>query len=278
MLSYRHAFHAGNHADVLKHLVQVLVLQYMVQKEGKPLRYIDTHAGAGIHDLGSSFAAKNCEFDNGIARLWDRDDLPPDVASYVDLVRSFSATPELRHYPGSPAIAGSILQNSHRLQLYELHPDDARRLERWTARDRRVNVQQADGFGALKAILPPAEKRALVMIDPPYEVKADYDTAVAALKLACKKFATGVYALWYPLLNRDAVTTLTKKLEAMPVKSLLVELPVMEATGEGMYGSAMFVINPPWMLRQQLESSLPYLHSVLASPQAQPWRLRAGDE
>jgi 23S rRNA (adenine2030-N6)-methyltransferase len=278
MLSYRHAFHAGNHADVLKHLVQVLLLQYLVQKEGKPLRYIDTHAGAGLYDLRTSFASKNREFDSGIARLWRREDLPAALREYVDVVRRFNTTGELLHYPGSPAIAAHILHADHRLQLFELHPDDAGRLQRWAAHDRRINVRQEDGFAALKAILPPLEKRALVMIDPPYEVKTDYARVITTLQLACKKFATGVYALWYPLLDREEVRVLVRTLEAMPVKSLLVELPSLPAAREGMYGSGMFVINPPWLLQQQLQGCMAYLQDVLASRDAEPYRLLVGSE
>ena len=278
MLSYRHAFHAGNHADVLKHLVEVLVLQYLVQKEGKPLRFIDTHAGEGTYDLRKSFASKNREFDTGISQLWQRSDLPPAVQAYVDVVRSCNKADTLQRYPGSPAIAAHILRPEHRLQLFELHPEDAARLQKWAGRDRRVHVAQEDGFGSLNAILPPVEKRALVMLDPPYEVKADYATALASLQLARKKFATGVYALWYPLLAREEVQLLVKKLEALPVKSLLVELSVRPAAAGGMTGSGMFVINPPWQLQQQLEGCLPWLQSVLAEPDAAPYRLISREE
>jgi len=274
MLSYRHAFHAGNHADVLKHLVQVLALRHLVQKQGKPLRYIDTHAGAGTYDLRKAFASKNREYESGIARLWEQGDLPAPLADYLGVVRMFNPGGELRHYPGSPAIAAAILHRAHRLQVYELHPDDAGRLEAWAARDRRVRVYREDGFAALRAILPPPEKRALVMIDPPYEVKSDYAVAVATLRGALKKFATGVYVLWFPLLAREEARVLVKKLEAMPVKSLLVELPV-QAAGQGMQGSGLFVVNPPWTLEQQLRDCLPYLRELLASPYAPPWRLQA---
>lgn len=273
MLSYRHGFHAGNHADVLKHLVQVLVLEYLVQKTEKPLCYIDTHAGAGRYALQSAFASKNREFDSGIARLWQRADLPPALNNYVTVVRDFNAGRELLHYPGSPAIAAKILRGEQRLQLCELHPAEARSLARWAAPDRRIRVRQEDGFTALNALLPPVEKRALVMIDPPYEIRTDYTAVVSTLRLALQKFATGVYALWYPLLRRAEVSALVGRLEGLPVKSLLVELPVQAATGEGMYGSGMFVINPPWVLRQQLEGCLPYLQRVLASSDAQPWRM-----
>ena len=278
MLSYRHAFHAGNHADVLKHLVEVLILQYLVQKKDKPLRYIDTHAGPGICALQRSFASKNREFDSGIARLWGRSDLPPPLEHYVNMVRSFNPSSELLHYPGSPAIAASILGAAHRLQLFELHPDDVSRLDDWVGRDRRIKVQQADGFSALKAILPPPERRALVLIDPPYEVKTDYDTAISALEVGCKKFATGVYALWYPLLDRDDVSAFVERLKMMPVKSLLVEFPVQSLTGEGMRGSGMFIVNPPWILQQQLENCLPYLQAALAESGAPLWSMRSHGE
>ncbi|MDG2047540.1 MAG: 23S rRNA (adenine(2030)-N(6))-methyltransferase RlmJ [Halioglobus sp.] len=278
MLSYRHAFHAGNHADVLKHLAEVLILQYLVQKEGKPLRYIDTHSGPGTYALRASFSSKNREFKSGIARLWDRGDLPSPVQHYVDVVRSFNASSELLFYPGSPAIASAILGAAHRLQFFELHPADASILGGWVGRDRRIKVAQADGFLALKAILPPPERRAFVMIDPPYEVKTDYDRAISALENSCKKFATGVYALWYPLLDRDDVSGFVKKLKAMPVKSLLVEFPVQSLTGDGMRGSGLFIVNPPWILHKQLEDCLPYLHTALAESGASPWSIRSHRE
>lgn len=278
MLSYRHAFHAGNHADVLKHLVEVLILEYLVKKEGKQLRYIDTHAGPGTYALQDSFASKNREFESGIARLWERTNLPPTLANYVDIIRGFNATGELLHYPGSPAIAARILGDAHRLQLFELHPDDFSKLSQWAGRDRRINLQQADGLSALKAILPPLERRALVMIDPSYEVKTDYDRVIAALEVGGKKFASGVYALWYPLLDRNDVSALVKRLELMSVKSLVVELPVQSLAGEGMRGSGMFIINPPWMLQQQLETCLPYLYEALADHNAPLWSLYTHSE
>ena len=162
MLSYRHAFHAGNHADVLKHLVEVLILEYLVNKEGKSLRYIDTHAGPGMYALSEHFASKNREFDSGIARLWGRTDLPQTISNVMSIwCAAFNVAGELLHYPGSPAIAARILGAADRLQLFELHPDDVSTLSQWVGRDRRVKLQQADGFSALKAILPPPERRAL---------------------------------------------------------------------------------------------------------------------
>jgi 23S rRNA (adenine2030-N6)-methyltransferase len=273
MLSYRHAFHAGSHADVLKHLVQVLILQYLVGKEGKPLRYIDTHAGEGCYNLHRSFASKNREYAGGVARLWNRDDLPPPLQAYLNVVRSVNPTGQLIMYPGSPAVASQLLLPEHRLQLFELHSTDAVGLQQWAQKDRRISVKQEDGFAALKAILPPIERRALVMIDPPYEVKSDYRQVLDTLQGACKKFANGIFAVWYPLLDRQEVTHLVKRLEAMPVKYLLAELPVHSASDGDMYGSGMFVINPPWRLYEQLAACLPYLQQTLAAPGATPYRL-----
>jgi len=276
VLSYRHAFHAGNHADVIKHLVQVLALEYLAGKAGKPLRYIDTHAGPGRIDLHSGFAGKNREFETGIGRLWQRDDLPEPVAKYLAVVRQLNPSGGLRFYPGSPAVAAALLTSGHRLDLFELHPDDAGRLERWAAGDRRIHVQRADGLAALKGLLPPVEKRALVMIDPAYELKSDYSAVPAALQAALRRFATGVYALWYPLLTGSRHSeTMIAGLCALPVKYLLAELPVSAPDSGGMVGSGMLVINPPWHLQEQLQLCLPWLQSVLSQAGARDYRLVA---
>ncbi len=274
MLSYRHAFHAGNHADVLKHLVQVLALDYLAGKEGRPLRCIDTHAGPGRVDLHSGFAGKNREFETGIGRLWQREDLPEPLARYVAIVRRFNPSGALRFYPGSPAIAAALLAPRHRLDLFELHPDDAGRLERWAAGDRRIRVQRSDGLAALKGLLPPVEKRAFVMIDPAYEIKADYRAVPMALQEGLRHFATGVYALWYPLLTGCRHSeAMVAGLCALPVKYLLVELPVRAPDSGGMVGSGMLVINPPWHLQEQLQLCLPWLQAALGDRRALPWRL-----
>ncbi|WP_323845425.1 23S rRNA (adenine(2030)-N(6))-methyltransferase RlmJ [Microbulbifer magnicolonia] len=263
MLSYRHAFHAGNHADVLKHLAEVLILDYLLQKGDKPLRYIDTHSGPGSYSLTSEFAQLNAEFETGIARLWQRRDLPAPLQRYVELVGEFNGE-RLQTYPGSPAFARALLKPRDRLQLFELHPDDAVRLERWGAGDKRVRVCREDGFKQLSAILPPAERRALVVIDPPYEVKQDYQRVISSLETALRRFATGVYLIWYPLLARPEVAAMVKKLKQMSPRHLHAELRVKDPVAGGMYGSGVFVVNPPWPLREQLQLSLPYLQNVLA--------------
>ncbi|MEO8330894.1 MAG: 23S rRNA (adenine(2030)-N(6))-methyltransferase RlmJ, partial [Gallionella sp.] len=181
MLSYRHAFHAGNHADVLKHFIEVQLLHYLAQKD-KPFWYIDTHAGAGCYSLESGYATQNAEYQSGIALLWERDDLPAPLAEYVALVKRINPDGQMKLYPGSPLIALEMLREQDRMRLFELHPTDSEILQQnFAGHGSQVLMQTADGFGALKALLPPPPRRALVLIDPPYEDKQDYRRVVAAL-------------------------------------------------------------------------------------------------
>ena len=262
MLSYRHAFHAGNHADVLKHLVEVQLLRYLAQKD-KPFWYIDTHAGAGCYELDRGYATQNAEFEGGIARLWQRDDLPASLAEYVALVRHFNPDGQLKLYPGSPLVALQLLREQDRMRLFELHPTDSELLQQnFAGHGAQVLIQAADGFGALKALLPPTPRRALVLIDPPYEDKQDYRHVVAALREGLKRFASGVYAVWYPQLQRAEARHLPEQLKQLPVKSWLhVALSVQAPSedGFGMHGSGMFVLNPPWTLHGVLQETMPYL-------------------
>ncbi len=267
MLSYRHAFHAGNHADVLKHFVELLLLRYLAQKD-KPFWYIDTHAGAGCYALDSGYAAKNAEFESGIARLWQRDDLPQPLAEYVELVKRLNPDGQLKLYPGSPLVALELLREQDRMRLFELHPTDSEILQQnFAGHDAQALVQRADGFGALKALLPPPPRRALVLIDPPYEDKQDYKRVVTALQEGLKRFANGVYAVWYPQLQRNEARQLPEQLKKLPVKSWLHVALSVQAPAEdgfGMYGSGMFVINPPWTLHEVLRDTIPCLVNHLA--------------
>lgn len=267
MLSYRHAFHAGNHADVLKHMIEMLLLQHLGNKE-KPYWYIDTHAGAGLYMLQEGYAQQNAEFENGIGRLWQRNDLPPALADYRSLVQGFNPDGALHYYPGSPFIADRVMPDSGKLRLFELHPTDFGLLEgNFGHHPRRALLQRADGFNSIKAILPPPPRRALVLIDPPYEDKQDYLHVEHALKESLKRFATGVYAVWYPLLQRAEAKDMPQKLRKLPVKSWLdVTLRVCRPSddGFGMYGSGMFILNPPWTLAATLETVMPWLADTLA--------------
>ncbi len=262
MLSYRHAFHAGNHADVLKHFIEAQLLRYLLQKD-KPFWYIDTHAGAGCYALDSGYATQNAEYESGIARLWDRDDLPAPLADYVALVKHINTDGEMKLYPGSPLVALELLREQDKLRLFELHPTDSELLhENFAGHSSQVLMQTADGFGALKALLPPPPRRALVLIDPPYEDKQDYQRVVSALNEGLKRFANGVYAVWYPQLQRAEARQLPEQLKQLPVKSWLnVALSVQgqSADGFGMYGSGMFILNPPWLLHGVLQEVMPYL-------------------
>lgn len=261
MLSYRHAFHAGNHADVLKHFVEIQLLRHLAQKD-KAFWYVDTHAGAGCYSLGSDYATQNAEFNSGITRLWERDDLPAPLAEYVELVKSLNPDGPLKLYPGSPLIARQYLRDQDRMRLFEMHPADSDLLQKNFARQgSRVLIQTTDGFKAFKALLPPPPKRALVLTDPPYEDKQDYQRVVSAFGEGLKRFATGMYALWYPQLQRAETRQLPGQLKLLPAKSWLhVTLRVRgDDAAEGMRGSGMFVLNPPWGLHATLQKVMPYL-------------------
>jgi 23S rRNA (adenine2030-N6)-methyltransferase len=248
MFSYRHAYHAGNHADVLKHFVQVQLHQYMNQKDAA-YTYVDTHSGVGVYALDSAQALRSGESEGGIARLWERDDMPPALAEYVDLVRKMNPSGKLRFYPGSPYVAEQVARSEDRLRLFELHPADIRHLvdnfrkleahkaeQGERARGKRVLIEYADGFAALKSLLPPPSRRALVLIDPPYEVKLDYKHVRDALDDALGRFPSGTYAVWYPVLQRMESRQFPDRLKRLPAKdwlnvTLTVATPGPDGTG-----------------------------------------------
>ncbi len=267
MLSYRHAFHAGNHADVLKHSVLTLLLEYLKQKD-KPFWYIDTHAGAGAYRLDSNEARKNAEYARGIGLvLAARAELPDFLQPYVATIDALNSGAELKHYPGSPWFAAHLLRTADRLRLFEMHPQDVQLLTDNLARDRRVVIADSDGFVGLKALLPPPPRRALVLIDPPYELKEDYRHVLNALQDAVQRFSSGTYMLWYPLLSRTEAQRLPAKLMALQLPALRVELQVENPKGEfGMFGSGLFIVNPPWTLHAQLQIWLPQLQALLGKP------------
>ena len=271
MFSYRHAFHAGNHADVLKHALLVHILDYLNRKD-TPYWVIDTHAGAGLYALDSDWAAKNAEFADGIGRLWQRDDLPPLLADYVASVRRYNPGNQLRHYPGSPWLTLDALRERDRLRLFEMHPTESdvlvgnlEQLDKTALR--QTTIYATDGFEGMKALLPPPPRRGLVLIDPSYEDKHDYKRALTAVKEGLKRFATGTYAVWYPLVQRREATELGRHLENLPVKNWLhVSLAVKKPAGDGfgLHGSGMFVVNPPWTLHAALKETMPALTRLLA--------------
>lgn len=265
MLAYRHGFHAGNHGDVLKHIVLTQVLDYLGAKD-KPFRYIDTHAGAGVYLLADRFAQTTGEYEQGIGRLWSRQDAPPAVAQYLALIRQFNPQGELAQYPGSPAIAQALLRPQDQMRLFELHTSDHRLLQAHFGQSRSTQVMLADGFEALKSQVPPSTRRALVLMDPSYELVSDYDKAASSIHDAVRRFAEGVYMVWYPIVTRAASAHLASRLQRNAPKNWLhVTLTVSEPDqdGFGMYGSGVFIINPPYTLHATLAESLPWLRGAL---------------
>ncbi|MDT9001737.1 23S rRNA (adenine(2030)-N(6))-methyltransferase RlmJ [Paucibacter sp. APW11] len=265
MLAYRHAFHAGNHADVLKHLVLTQVLRYMGEKE-KPYTLVDTHAGAGGYSIEGRYAQKKGEYSTGIARLYDARDLPEPLANYVELVREFNTDGQLRQYPGSPAIANLLMREQDRLRVYELHPTDFRILETYLSTRPNTQVSDKDGFASLKGELPPPSRRGAVLMDPPYEIKTDYAKVLAALREGLQRFPDCVFMIWYPQLALLESTQLAQRLKATADASakkgwlhvrLTVDQP--DERGFGMLGSGMFIANPPFTLHDDLAACLPLL-------------------
>ena len=277
MFSYRHGFHAGNHADVLKHLVLAQMLAYLTAKEA-PLWFVDTHAGAGAYSLESDFARKKGEFRDGIGRLWERNDLPAPLAEYLQQVRKSNPDGALRAYPGSPQIALQMLRKQDHLQLFELHTTESKLLQLHFAKaGRRVSVQASDGFAGLKSVLPPASRRGLVLLDPSYEDKDDYRKVLASLRDALERFATGVYAVWYPLIQRQEAQDLPSQLKQLAQGdwlqvSLTVKAPAKD--GLGLHGSGMFVLNPPWNLEATLQPVMPALVRLLGQDRKATFKLQ----
>ena len=267
MFSYRHGFHAGNHADVLKHVVLVQLLTHLAAKDTS-FMVVDTHAGAGAYALDAgSFAAKNAEHESGIGRLWGRTDLTGVLADYLAQIRAFNPAATLSAYPGSPQLALQMTRAPVPLRLFELHPTEGHALrDYFHAAGRRVLVRTEDGFDGLKSLVPPPSRRALVLIDPSYEDKADYARVVATLRDALQRFAGGVYAVWYPQVNRRESRQLPAQLQQLAAgKWLHVALTVAAppADGLGLFGSGLFVFNPPWQLGEHLRAAMPLLKQLL---------------
>lgn len=267
MLSYRHGYHAGNFADILKHTVLIHMLEYMTQKD-KPLRIIDTHAGAGVYKLSGPQAQKNREFDTGIGPLWTSSEKPAALAHLLELVHTLNERGPLQIYPGSPLIAQTLMRPIDRLFLHELHPSDYQFLRDAMRSDKRVKVLDEDGFASLQALLPPLERRALVLIDPSYEIKSDYHQLVKQVINAHKRFAVGSFAIWYPVVNRARIDEMELALKKSGIKNIqLMEFGIApDSLEHGMTSSGMIVINPPWTLWGAMEETLPWLVDNLSEP------------
>jgi len=314
MFSYRHAFHAGNHADVLKHTVLMAILQHLVQKD-TPLLVVDTHAGAGLYRLDGDYAQTSGEADEGLLRLTARHpggttagklaatgpagnksgqvERAAALKAYLEMVASFNAKGRQRVYPGSPFIIHQLLREQDRLKLFELHPTDARTLLANIGQlnaGRQIEVFDQDGFEGLKKFLPPPSRRALVLCDPSYEIKSDYPRVLAMVSEALQRFATGTYMVWYPLIPRPESHDLPRKLKNLAIKAgkswLNATLTVKssklttDVQGEekrpGLPASGMFVINPPHTLKPALQAALPQMVTLLAQDRHAAFTLDAG--
>ncbi|AWK87135.1 23S rRNA (adenine(2030)-N(6))-methyltransferase RlmJ [Azospirillum thermophilum] len=263
-MNYRHIFHAGNPADVMKHAVQALILTHLRAKEA-PFCVLDTHAGIGRYDLASVEAQKTLEFEEGIACLYGRPAPHPAVFPYLDAVAALNGGGALRWYPGSPRIARALMRPQDRMVLAELHPADAGTLKEEFAGDRQVAVHETDAWLALKAYLPPKEKRGLVLVDPPFEQPDEYGRMAEALAKAHRRWSTGIYALWYPIKERPAVWRFHDAIERAAIpKTLVAELTWHpEDTHLRLNGCGLVIVNPPWRLDETLREMLPALHGAL---------------
>jgi 23S rRNA (adenine2030-N6)-methyltransferase len=271
VLSYRHAFHAGNFADVLKHSVLTLVLEYMTRKD-KGFYYIDSHSGAGMYQLSDDYAQKTGEYKNGIAKLIENDDLPETLQPYIDLVKNLNQeTGELTLYPGSPGIARQFTRRQDSAHLFELHPTDIEHLKAYSQRWNKSHVKQSDGYQGVLGLVPPPNRRGVILIDPPYELKEDYLKAVRTVVNAYKKFATGTYILWYPVVKRELVEQMQSAFTKSDVRNLTQVEYCQDADTEayGMTGTGLFIVNPPWQLTSQLDEILPYLKTKLGHTESQ---------
>ncbi|MBU1351280.1 MAG: 23S rRNA (adenine(2030)-N(6))-methyltransferase RlmJ [Gammaproteobacteria bacterium] len=294
MFSYRHAFHAGNHADVLKHTVLISALQHLTEKD-TALTVLDTHAGAGLYRLDGDYANTSGESVDGVVRLFAAatPTLTLALQAYVEMVRAFNQGNALRVYPGSPFIIQRLLRDHDKLKLFELHPTDLRALAGNVAQlevGRQVAVLHEDGFEGIKKFLPPPARRALVLCDPSYEIKSDYAKVLDMAADSLKRFATGTYAFWYPIIPRPEAHDLPRRLKTMATKagkswlhatltvksSKLTETAAGDIKRPGLPASGMFLINPPFTLKAALKDALPQMADLLAQDKHATHTLESG--
>ncbi|MDH0893699.1 MULTISPECIES: 23S rRNA (adenine(2030)-N(6))-methyltransferase RlmJ [unclassified Pseudomonas] len=272
-MNYRHAFHAGNHADVLKHLVISRIIALLSRKEA-PFAYLDSHAGVGLYDLQGDQASRTGEWLEGIGRLWQAPDLPEAAADYFGVLRDLNPDGRLRYYPGSPELARQLTREQDRVLLNEKHPEDGQLLKDNMKGDRRVAVHLGEGWHVPRALLPVAEKRALLLIDPPFEKADELERCVAALDEAIGRMRQTVVAIWYPIKDERQLRRFYQGLEKSSAPKLLrAELFVHAPDDAGrLAGSGLAIANAPWGLEDELKQLLPWLAGKLAQSQGD-WRL-----
>jgi 23S rRNA (adenine2030-N6)-methyltransferase len=302
MFSYRHAFHAGNHADVLKHMMLVAVLRYLTEKP-VPLTVVDTHAGAGLYRLDSDWAQTSAEASAGLQRLvqaraeW-KGELSPLIQDYLDLVAQFNPKGQWTRYPGSPFVINHLLREQDKIKLFELHASDAKLLEQHVAQleaGRRIAVLREDGFEGLKKFLPPPSRRGLVLMDPSYEIKTDYARVAASVQDSLKRFPTGSFMVWYPVIGRPEAHDLPRRLRTLAQQagkpwlhaSLTVKsgkastLPIglqqdERAPRPGLPASGVFLLNPPYTLAKSLRPALEQLAQLIGQDRNAGFQLESG--
>lgn len=281
-MNYRHIYHAGNFADVLKHLILTIVIGYMERKSA-PFRVVDTHAGAGLYDLRSFEAQKTGEWREGIGRLLNAE-IPPELTNiigpYLDVVGRFgspdpTAPGTMTCYPGSPLIACELLRPKDTLIANELHPEDGKRLEKALSVYRNARTLSVDGYAALKAVLPPKERRGLVLVDPPFERPGELERLIEGLRQGVRRFATGTYLCWYPIKDPRPIANFKQELSGLELAKLwqvdfYVRAPV---DVERFNGHGLIVLNPPFTLMEELELALPFLVKILAQGEGAHFRL-----
>lgn len=272
-MNYRHAFHAGNHADVFKHAILLRLAALLVRKE-TPFVYLDSHSGVGRYDLAGDQASRTDEWREGIGRLWTLESAPAAFVGYREAVAALNPDGALRYYPGSPELMRQALRPQDRLLLNELHPEDGRLLKENMARDRRVAVHQKDGWLLPRALLPVPERRALLLIDPPFEKADELERCVKAIAEAIGRLRQTVIMLWYPIKDRRQLRRFHAGLQASGAPKLLnVELLIRAADdATRLNGSGLAIVNPPWGLEEELRDLLPWLAEHLAQGESS-WRL-----
>lgn len=267
-MNYRHAFHAGNHADVLKHLVLCRIIALLSRKEA-PFAYLDTHAGVGLYDLRGDQASRTGEWLEGIAKLWQADNIPEPLSDYLEIIRAMNPDGELRHYPGSPELARLLSREQDRLHLNEKHPEDGRLLKENMRGDRRVAVHLGEGWHVPRALLPTQEKRVLMLIDPPFEKDDELERCAESLTDAIGRMRQAIVAIWYPIKDLRQLRQFFRGVEKSGApKVLRVELYVHSTDDpQRLNGSGLVISNPPWGLEDELTKLLPWLAAKLGQSQ-----------
>lgn len=269
MLSYQHVYHAGNHVDCQKHLVLTILLQYLKEKD-TPLCYIDTHSGRGLYDLFSPEAQKIREHETGIGKIWDVKTWPDAARPYKEILSSLNKNGRLHYYPGSPWVAHALMRPQDRCELFELHPQEYKALREKMGRLPNVDIFQEDGWSVLGKYLPPKENRGLVFIDPSYELKDDYDVMAVRLQNALKYWRNGIFVIWYPILQRGLHEFMKEDFIESGMRKILCN-EIMYGTENGIAGSGILVVNPPWKSNETISELMTWLSGFIGVSSTTSW-------